>query len=115
MGHCNYDRGSCQPEDQSMLVWELAQGEECEYQPWQNSSGKILNKHFVSKDRALALTFEEHVLNFQSTCKGEAASLRDHGVLIQFNTPLKNQWYKNVSGNITWPLTRPRVRWKICW
>jgi len=91
VGHCNYDRGSCQLEDQSMLVWELAEGEECEYQPWQNISGKILNKHFVSKDRALALTFDEHGLNSQTTCKGAPASLSDQGVLIQFNTPLANQ------------------------
>jgi len=68
---------------------ELAEGEECEYQPWQNISGKILNKHFVSKGRRLALMFDEHGLNSQSTCKGEAASLSDQ-VLIQFNAPLAN-------------------------
>lgn len=85
VSHCDYSSRTCMLSDQSMLIWEDSKEEHCEYLAQERDfSGDLMEEHFVTTERDIALTFTEHGLNTARTCEGGVASMSDQGLMVEF-------------------------------
>lgn len=96
VSHCQYEAGSCLLEDSTMLIWGVEKKEECEYEEWYELDGHYFDRHFVSNDSNMALTFTTHAFNGHTDCEGNPTTLSDQGLLVRFLTKFNDTAYKAV-------------------
>ena len=94
VSHCDYNAGSCLLNDRSMLIWNKSPESYCQFEPWFNTSGKLLDNTFVSDDRTLAFTFNKHQIDSTNDCHKRTTSFSDQGLMVRFLTPINITTHK---------------------
>lgn len=64
-------------------------------------SGQMTDRHFISDDLNLALTFTNHGIVGVTLCDNKEGSLSDQGVIVQFETPINSTVAKLDLGSFT--------------
>ena len=81
VSHCKYSAGTCRLRDKSRVIWTPNTKEACQFIPYKNASGSYWNKHWLSEELQLLLTFENP--KEISDCDQGKLLISDQGVHVK--------------------------------
>ena len=90
LSHCNYDHTSCLLMDGTMLIWDTNKNTTCGHTKDYVLNGTCFERHFISNDKNMALTFTLYELNIMKDCNNNPTTLSDQGLVVRFLTPIGN-------------------------